>query len=125
MTISIESTVIENVFGAFKRETGLIEQAVADVSSIDLKAGEPGLNEFAGFHGFPFRTFSAEELGEVEGDFSGSDFVKETVGVDCVCERAAVKASGGQVLIGKYAKDGVTLAASAEAIAPDWRWKDE
>ena len=40
-----------------------------------------------------FVTFSAKQLRMQQGDFSGSDFVSETVGVDNVCERAAVAAA--------------------------------
>ena len=36
----------------------------------------------------PLLTFSAETLAAVEGEFTASEFVKKTVGVDNVCERA-------------------------------------
>ena len=36
----------------------------------------------------PLLTFSAETLAAVEGKFTASEFVKKTVGVDNVCERA-------------------------------------
>lgn len=50
----------------------------------------------------------------MEGDFQKSDFVKQTVGVDNVCERAALKAcgSGGQLISHKYAEDGITIAVA-------------
>ena len=49
---------------------------------------------------------------ETEGEFSSSEYVLEQVGADNVCERSAVKASGGELIFGKYAKDGVTVAAA-------------
>ena len=57
--------------------------------------------------------YSADELEMVEGDFAESDFVKDTVGVGNVCERAALKAAGenGILIQDKIAKDGITLAA--------------
>ena len=57
-------------------------------------------------------TFTKEELENVNGNFSASEFVKDTVGVDNVCERAAVKASEemGELTVKKIAKDGITLA---------------
>lgn len=92
--------------------------AVCSVSSIDLKQDEPGLLLFCEKYGLPFRTFSAEELQAAAGDFSGSAFVRETVGVDTVCERAACLASGGgQKLLGKTAENGVTAALYAQ----NWR----
>jgi cobalt-precorrin 5A hydrolase len=116
---------IENVFASFKKETGLIEKSIADVSSIDVKAAEPGILEFTEFRELPFITFSKDELAEAEGDFDSSEFVKDTVGVDNVCERAAVRACGGKLLIKKYAENGVTFAAAIEDKETDWRWKDE
>ena len=116
---------IEQAFAAFKRETGLIERSVVKCASIDLKAGEPGLREFCEFHGWKFETFSAEELEAAEGEFESSEFVKKTTGVDNVCERAAVISSGGKLIAGKFAHEGVTFAAAAEPYFPDWRWKDE
>lgn len=116
---------IEQAFADFKRETGLIERSVVRCASIDIKAAEPGLKEFCEFHGWPFETFSADELNKAEGDFDASDFVKKTTGVDNVCGRAAVISSGGKLITGKFARDGVTFAAAVEPYFPDWRWKDE
>ena len=40
---------------------------------------------------------------DLEGDFTASAFVKETTGVDCVCERSAILAGGGAELLLKKA----------------------
>ena len=116
---------VETAFAAFKRETGLIERSIVKCASIDIKAGEAGLREFCEFHGWKFETFSAEELSQAEGDFDSSEFVKKTTGVDNVCERAAVTSSGGELLLKKFAHEGVTFAAAVQPYHPDWRWKDE
>jgi cobalt-precorrin 5A hydrolase len=42
--------------------------------------------------------------------------VREVTGVGNVCERAAV-CEGGKLIVGKTAKDGITVALSAK----DWR----
>ncbi|MDD6798285.1 MAG: cobalamin biosynthesis protein, partial [Clostridia bacterium] len=44
--------------------------------------------------------------------FHKSDFVKDKVGVDNVCERAALKACDrtGKLVYEKHAKDGMTIA---------------
>ena len=83
------------------------------VASIDLKAEDPGLVALCKMHGLPFRTFAAEELRAVPGEFTGSDFVREHTGVDSVCERAAVLASGGHLTRKKSARDGMTFALAA------------
>ncbi|MFR8529679.1 MAG: cobalamin biosynthesis protein [Anaeromassilibacillus sp.] len=48
-----------------------------------------------------------------KGHFTGSAFVQNTVGVDNVCERAAVLGSGGALLVGKQVFSGVTVAVAA------------
>ena len=91
-----------------------------------------------------FWTYSAEELQAVEGEFTGSDFVKKQVGVDNVCERAALRAcedtmrkegageerskeaarekpetkhAAGRLLCRKRTKEGMTLAIARR----EWR----
>ena len=45
----------------------------------------------------------------MEGEFNESDFVKETVGVGNVCERA-VLIQCDKLILKKTAKDGMTVA---------------
>ena len=71
----------------------------------------------------PFLTYSAEELKQVKGDFQESSFVREKTGVDNVCERAAVLAAGGTIILPKQAGNGVTFALALRPFAPDWRWQ--
>jgi len=102
--------VIETAFTMMMRKAGCSEAAICGAASIDIKAGEPGILEFCRRHRLPLRTFSAAELAAVPGVFSGSDFVNKVTGVDNVCERSAVLASGGRLLAGKEAANGVTMA---------------
>lgn len=93
-------------------------RAVKTLASIDVKQQESGLCAFAADHSFPIRFFSPHELEQANGSFTGSAFVRETVGVDNVCERAAVLGSGnGSLVVKKQAGNGVTVAAAME----DWR----
>ena len=83
------------------------------LASVDVKEKEPGLWELAQHLRVPFVVFSAGELKKVSGEFIASAFVSRTVGVDNVCERAAVAAAdGGSLLIHKQAMDGVTIAVA-------------
>lgn len=116
---------IETRFQAFLHLHDLPEQAVVKVCSIDRKGQEPGILAFCRKHGYPYETFSAEELRKAEGAFASSSFVAETVGVDNVCERSAVLGSGGKLVCPKYAGEGVTLALAEMPYTPDWRWQDE
>lgn len=106
--------MVQNVF----QRSNLAFQAVKNISSIDVKQHEPGLLEFAAAHQLPIQFFSSQELAQAGGLFTGSVFVQDTVGVDNVCERAAVLGSGnGCLAVKKQAGDGITIAA---ALA-DWR----
>lgn len=91
-------------------KAGILPEAVACAASIDLKKEEPGLLAFCEENKFPFRTFSAEELRAVKGSRSTSDFVEQVTGVDNVCERSALAASKGTLLLEKQVYEGVTVA---------------
>ena len=94
---------------------------VKGIASIDVKKDEQGLLTFAEEYALPLRFYSAEELNAVEGDFTPSAFVAQTVGVDNVCERAAVlDSSGGRLLLRKIGRNGVTLAIAAEDFVVDF-----
>jgi cobalt-precorrin 5A hydrolase len=55
------------------------------------------------------------------GTFTPSAFVAKTVGVDNVCERAAVLDSrGGRLLLKKTSQEGVTLALACENLTVDF-----
>lgn len=101
--------MIENAVADFLKEQEYDLRAVAAVASIDLKAGEPGILGFAGKHRIPLRTYSAEQLSALEGDFSESGFVESVTGVSNVCERAAA-AEGGELVVKKTRYPQVTLA---------------
>ena len=94
------------------KESGISMEQVAAFASIDRKKDEEGILWMSSHYGIPFVTCSAEELQQVEGNFHASEFVKSQVGVDNVCERAALRFSGpsGTLITGKQAEDGITVA---------------
>ena len=87
--------------------------AVACAASIDLKADEQGLLDYCAQQRIPVSFYSAEVLRAIPGQFSGSEFVASVTGVDCVCERAAL-VGAQQLIVKKYARDGVTVAVALE-----------
>lgn len=93
-------------------QIGSNPKAVCAMHTIDRKAEEPGLLALCAASGWPLRTFSAETLRAVPGAFTASQLVEDTVGVDNVCERAAV-ATGGRLLLEKQAGNGMTVAIAA------------
>lgn len=95
-------------------EADLYREALCSIASIDLKKEEPGLLALAKEWALPFQTFTEEELKAVKGEFTPSKFVKKITGVDNVCERSAVLASGeGTLIRKKTGRDGVTTALAA------------
>ncbi len=100
---------VEEAFMLACEKAGVFPEAVSRVASIDVKAREAGLVSFCEARSLPFRTYTACELAHVAGSVSPSPFVRETVGVDNVCERAAL-AAGGALVLPKFAHEGVTVA---------------
>lgn len=98
---------------------GISIQQVRNLSSIDRKQEEPALVKWSEKKRVSFVTYSAEELQSTKGHFTPSLFVKSQMGVDNVCERAAMKAcgKGGELIYRKRAKDGMTVAVARA----EWR----
>ena len=94
------------------KKKGISIMQIFALSSISQKRDEQGITQWCRKEGIPFFTYTAEELQEVNGTFTKSMFVKDQVGVDNVCERAAVKACGedGKLIIPKVAENGMTIA---------------
>lgn len=85
---------------------------VIKVGTIDIKRDEEGLVAFAKAHRLPLHFFTAGELAAVKDEVSHSERVLQAVGVDNVCERAAILCGGkGRLVLKKASRDGVTVAA--------------
>ena len=103
---------IETFLAKKLQELGIAEWKIWKLASIDRKKDEEALVQWSKKRRIPFETFSAEQLERVPGEFRHSAFVKQQVGVDNVCERAALLACGvdGTLVSRKYAEDGMTVA---------------
>ena len=104
-------------------KAGIPAERICAVSTIDIKADEEGLTSFCKKHSLPLFTYSAQELSQVQGTFTSSGFVSSITGVDNVCERSAVKCSGGKLILRKTAGDGVTVAAAEKPVIIDFERK--
>ena len=106
------------------RGAGIIRERICAVATIDRKADEAGLQEYCERLDVPLLTYTADQLmtaGSCSGqtEFASSAFVRETVGVDNVCERSAVLCSGGRLILHKTAANGVTVAAAERPVIID------
>ncbi len=101
------------------KEAGVDWKQIRAIASIDKKKDEKAILKLAAEHGIPFLIFDAETLSRVPGTFDTSAFVASQVGVDNVCERAAMAAcrDNGRLVLQKRAENGMTLAIAKE----DWR----
>lgn len=95
-------------------------ERIRTVSTIDRKADEPGLLTFCESRRFPLVTYTAQELMQTAGDFTPSAFVQNITGADNVCERSAVRCSGGTLLVRKTAVNGVTCAVAEQPVTLDF-----
>ncbi|MFF9276509.1 precorrin-3B C(17)-methyltransferase [Streptomyces griseosporeus] len=93
---------VEEVLGLVEgalRDAGLSVRSVAELATVDAKAGEPGLVGAAERLGVPLVTYTAEELAAVEVP-NPSDAPLAAVGTPSVAEAAAL-ARGGELLVPK------------------------
>lgn len=100
-------------------DNGLSTLGIRVLATAQIKKDEPAMISFAEKYGAELRTFTAEELSAVEGDFSASEFVKKAVGVDNVCERSAA-ACGGKIIVPKVKGNGVTCAVGVLPFSTDF-----
>lgn len=97
----------------YLNRAGVSLLAVKALATVDIKGDEEAFTAFTRKYQLPLISYSAAALAAVSGQFAHSDWVLQTVGVDNVCERAAVLA-GGRLLLGKTAYRGITLALAGE-----------
>ena len=93
---------------------------INSISTINIKKDEKAIVSLCNKYLYELKTYTSNELAEVEGKFTASEFVKSIVGVDNVCERAAVLASdNGRLLLNKTSRNGMTVAIAIQ----EWRCK--
>ena len=91
----------------------LLEDGLKRIGTIEVKKDEVGLLESAAELKLDLEIFTVEQISIVEEMFEKSDFVKKTVGVYSVSEPVAYLL-GGELLLRKARKDGITLSISKE-----------
>ncbi|MFJ3338341.1 precorrin-3B C(17)-methyltransferase [Streptomyces sp. NPDC086766] len=93
---------VEEVLGLVEdalRDAGLCVRSLAELATVDAKAGEPGIVQAAERLGVPLVTYTAGELAAVEVP-NPSDAPLAAVGTPSVAEAAAL-ARGGELLVPK------------------------
>lgn len=84
---------------------------IREVATVDLKASEPGLLAFCAAYDLPLRVFARATLAARPWVSKPSDWVRQNVGLDGVCEPCALVASPrGRLIVPKTSLDGVAVA---------------
>ncbi len=96
------------------RDAGLCVKSVAELATVDAKAGEPGLVEAAARLGVPLVTYSAEELAAVDVP-NPSNAPLAAVGTPSVAEAAAL-VRGGELLMPKRKSAGQPAMATCAVV---------
>ena len=96
----------------FLGNNNIVMDDIYAVCTIDIKQNEPAIRAFCDKYRLPLLTFDAGLLNKAEGDFTPSEFVRQTTGVDNVCERAAFLGAGlnAEIKVRKTAEEGITAA---------------
>ena len=118
----IFEAIEKSILNIFENENYHI-LSINALASIDKKANEKGILEFAKKYDLPFNTYSAEELNSLEGDFTKSEFVKSVVEVDNGCERSAIMESNGKLIRRKDTCDGAGVTVALAINDPNISWE--
>lgn len=112
-----DAAALVGLYERVMRDNRISPSAIKNIATIDIKKGERAITELCRHTGTEPVYYSAEELNEVQGSFTSSDLVKAVTGTDSVCERCAVRASGGgRLIVRKTLGSGVTLALAASGL---------
>ncbi len=111
-----EGQIEKAVLGALATIKAGVTQ-VRELATVDLKANEPGLLAFAQRRGIPLRIILKQQVASRPWLIQPSEWVRQSVGLDGVCEPCALIASiRGRLVVPKIALDGVTVAV----VEDDW-----
>lgn len=107
-----DAASLQAFFERIIAQSGISAGEILCVASVDVKEDEPGIVELAHALDVPFVTYPAAFLDVQPGEFEESEFVRATIGVGNVCERAAIAATNGigKLVVRKQAEDGMTMA---------------
>ena len=108
----------EQIDSAIEHGLGLVQRSraeVREIATIDLKQDELELNKWCQSHEVPLRVIHRELVQQRPWVTKPSDWVRESIGVDGVCEACALLATfRGRLLLPKTIRDGVAVAIVEE-----------
>ncbi len=107
---------IETLLRQILNDFGLAEKSLAAIASVSIKHDEPGLLELSREMDLPLRFFDKAELKQARGIQTPSTVVEKHIGVQSVCEAAAILATRqGNLIVPKHSTPNVTVAVARTA----------
>lgn len=109
---------VERIAAAIAHALGARQLSeVREIATIDLKANEPGLLAFCEQHDIPLRVIASSTVAARSWVTQPSEWVKQNVGLDGVCEPCAlIAAARGKLIVPKTALNGVTVAIVEDVV---------
>jgi len=105
--------ILQHVVSVFERH-GLALSSIRTLASVSLRSREPGILRAASMLEAPVAFLDREQLGAAQVP-NPSEHVKKYLGVESVCEAAAlIAAEGGRLLVDKTRGKGVTVAVALQ-----------
>ena len=112
---NVSSQKLHDFFLETLKKQSLSVEAVATLSSINLKREEKAILDLADQYKIPFHTYTPEELQLYESLFTPSEFVRSVTGLGNVCETSAYLSSKlGEIVLHKTTHSGMALAIAKE-----------
>ena len=113
----VSAATIETALTEVFRANCLSVQAIRQLATIDIKADEQGLLDFASHRGYTITFFHHDQLNKID-NVSASEVVFRATGTKSVAEAAAILGAGnGNLLVRKVKCKDVTIAV-AEVSSP-------
>ena len=100
---------LKDILSTFK----LSVKSLSQIATIDLKKDEAGLLELSTYLQIPIQFYDKKQLNSVKHIQTPSEMVKKHIGVNSVCEAAAILASNqGKLIVNKKKKANTTVAVA-------------
>ena len=105
-----DSEHMKNSLIEFLDKENIHIKSIKSIGSIEIKKDEEAIINLCEFLEVPFKTFTVEEISEVDHLYGKSEWVKQNVGVYSVAEPVAHLLSGGNLIIEKNTYKGITFS---------------
>ena len=105
-----DSEHMKNSLIEFLDKENIHIKSIESIGSIELKKDEEAIINLCRFLEVPFKTFTVEEISEVDHLYGKSEWVKQNVGVYSVAEPVAHLLSSGNLIIEKNTYKGITFS---------------